>query len=61
MAVGGRGQQRARILRMGWLTTAVLVVLAVLFAVSGHWILTIVTALLAAAAGWVVTQMRAVR
>jgi hypothetical protein len=46
---------------MGWLVTVVLAVLAFLFAVSGHWVLTIVTALLAAAALWLVMQMRAVR
>ena len=57
----GRQQQRTRVLRVGWLVAAALVVLAIVFVLSGHWILTILTALVAIAAAWLVTQLRTVR
>jgi hypothetical protein len=46
---------------MAYLAAAVLVVLTLIFAIAGVWILAIITALLAVAAGWYVRQVRAVR
>jgi hypothetical protein len=57
----GRQQQRTRVLRIGWLVAAALVVIAILFVLGGHWILAILTAAVAVAAGWLVMQLRTVR
>jgi hypothetical protein len=57
----GRQQQRSRVLRIGWLVAAALVVIAILFALGGHWILAILTAAVAVAAVWLVMQLRTVR
>jgi low affinity Fe/Cu permease len=43
------------------LIAGALVVLSLLFAVSGHWVLTIITAVAATVAVWVLLQARAVR
>ena len=61
MATGGRAERRTQLLRMGYIAAAVLVVLTLIFAFAGSWILAIVAALLAAAALWYVRQVRAVR
>jgi hypothetical protein len=61
MAAGGRAQKRAQLLRIGYIVAAVTIVLAVLFALGGHWIWTIVFALFAAASIWYVRQVRAIR
>jgi hypothetical protein len=61
MAAGGRAQKRAQLLRLGYIVAAVTIVLALLFAIGGHWIWAIVFALLAAAAGWYVRQVRTLR
>jgi hypothetical protein len=61
MAAGGRAQKRAQMLRIGYIAAAVLIVLALLFAIGSHWIWAIIFALLAAAAVWFVRQARAVR
>jgi hypothetical protein len=61
MSVGGRGRTRDRILRRAALIAAVLVLLALLLLVSGHWVLGIIFAVAAAAAIWVFLQARTVR
>jgi hypothetical protein len=61
MSVGGRGRARDRIVRRAALIAAVLVLLALLLLVSGHWVLGIIFAVAAAAAIWVFLQARTVR
>jgi hypothetical protein len=61
MSVGGRGQARERILRRAGIVAAILVVLALLFLLTGHWILGILFGVLAAAGVWTFLQARSVR
>jgi hypothetical protein len=61
MSVGGRGRARDRVLRRAALIAAVLVLLALLLLVSGHWVLGVIFAVAAAAAIWVFLQARTVR
>lgn len=61
MSVGGRGQVRGRVLRRAGLIAGILVLLALLFLVSGHWVLAAIFAAAAAAAIWVFLQARTVR
>lgn len=61
MSVGGRGQVRERVLRRAALVAGVLVLLALLFLVSGHWVLGVLVAIPAAVAVWVFWQARGVR
>ncbi|HEU5362647.1 MAG TPA: hypothetical protein VFU56_04850 [Gaiellaceae bacterium] len=56
-----RAQARQRLLRRAALLAAVLVLLALIFLASGHWLLAIVFGLVAAAAIWAFLQVRAVR
>ena len=61
MSVGGRANARARVLRRAALIAGVLGLLALLFLLSGHWILAIVFGVVAVVAGWVFVQARTVR
>lgn len=61
MSVGGRANERGRILRRAALIAGVLVLLALLFLASGHWILALIVGVAAAAAIWVYLQARTVR
>jgi hypothetical protein len=61
MSVGGRGRVRERILRRAAAIAGVLVLLALVFLLSGHWVLAVVFGAAAAAAVWVFLQARAVR
>jgi hypothetical protein len=61
MSAGGRAGMRGRILRRAALIAGALVLLALLFLVSGHWILAIIFGLAAAVAIWFVLQARTVR
>jgi hypothetical protein len=61
MTVGGRGRARERVLRRAALIAGVLVLLALLFLASGHWILGVIVAAAAAAAIWFFLQARTVR
>lgn len=61
MSVGGRAQTRQRWLRRAGLIAAVLLLLALLFLGSGHWLLGIVFGIAGAAAVWVFLQLRSVR
>jgi len=59
--MGGRELTRQRMLRRAGVIAAVLVLLAFLFLISGHWLLGIVFAVVAVAAVWFFLQARAVR
>jgi uncharacterized membrane protein YdbT with pleckstrin-like domain len=61
VSVGGRSQVRGRFLRRAGIAAAALAVIALLFLAGGHWIIGIVLALAAAAAGWAFLQARSVR
>lgn len=61
MSVGGRGRMRERVLRRAALIAGVLVLLTLLFLVSGHWVLTVIFGAAAAVAIWVFLQARTVR
>jgi hypothetical protein len=61
MSVGGRAQERQRMLRRAGVIAAVLVILALLFLASGHWIIGIILGIAAVAGVWVFLQMRSVR
>ena len=61
MSAGGRGEARGRLVRRTGIAAAVLVIVALVFFASGHWILGLVFAAAAAAAVWVFVQARAVR
>ena len=61
MSFGGRARARGRILQRAALIAGALVVLALLFLISGHWVLAVITGALAAAAVWAFLQARAVR
>jgi len=61
MSAGGRGQTRQRMLRRGALIAGALVLLALLFLASGHWIIGLVLAAAAAVAVWLLLQARSVR
>jgi uncharacterized membrane protein YccC len=61
MSVGGRGRTRERMLRRGALIAGALVLLAILFLASSHWILGLVAAAAAAVAVWLLLQARSVR
>jgi hypothetical protein len=61
MSVGGRADVRARVLRRAALIGGVLGLLALLFLISGHWILAVIFGIPAAIAIWVFLQARTVR
>jgi hypothetical protein len=60
MSAGGRGEARRRLVRRSGAVAGVLVLLALIFLASGHWIIGIVLGAIAAAAVWVFLQARAV-
>lgn len=61
MSLGGRAGTRARILRRGGLVAGALVLLTLLFLLSGHWILAVIFGIAAAAAVWLFLQARTVQ
>ena len=61
MSIGGRAQMRGRILRRAGLIGGVLLLVALLFLITGHWLLGLIFAGVAAAAIWVFVQARSVR
>jgi hypothetical protein len=61
VSVGGRANMRERMLRRAALIGGVLVLLALLFLLSGHWVLAIIFGIPAAVAVWVFLQARTVR
>ena len=60
MSVGGRGQTRQRMLRRAGLVAGALVVVALLFLISGHWVLGIMFGVAAVVALWAFRQLRSV-
>jgi len=61
MSIDSRGQTRQRMLRRAGLIAGILVLIALLFLLTGHWILGVILGLVAAAAVWVFQQVRTVR
>ena len=61
MSMTGRGRERQRLVRRTGIGAAVLVVLALLFLLSGHLLIGLILAVAGAAAVWVFLQARAVR
>ena len=61
MSTGGRANARERVLRRAALIAAALVVLALVFLISGHWILAVIFGAAGAVAVWVFAQARTVR
>ena len=61
MSVGGRAGTRERLLRRAAWIAAALVLLTLLFLISGHWILAVIFGLAAAVAVWVFAQAQTVR
>jgi hypothetical protein len=58
---GGRAELRRRTLRWAALTAGVLVLLALVFLASGHWLLGVLFGVVAAAAVFMFVQFRTVR
>jgi hypothetical protein len=61
MSVRSREHTRQRMLRRGGLAAGGLTLVALLFLISGHWVLAVIFGVAAAAAVWVFWQARAVR
>jgi hypothetical protein len=61
MSVGGREGARQRMLRRAGFTAGVLALAALLFLVTGHWVLGVIFGAIAVAAIWVFMQARTVR
>jgi hypothetical protein len=61
MSVGGRANARGRVLRRAAMIAGVLVLLALLLLLSGHWVLGVIFGAAAVAAIWVYLQARTVR
>jgi hypothetical protein len=61
MSTGGRANARERVLRRAALIAAALVLLALLFLISGHWVLAVIFGVAGAVAVWVFSQARTVR
>ena len=61
MTAGGRSQTRVRMLRRMMLIAGALVLLTLLFVLTGHWILALVAGVPAAVAAWLFFQARSVR
>jgi hypothetical protein len=61
MSAGGRARTRSTFLRRALLVAGLFILLALLLLSSGHWILGIISAVIAVAAVWVYVQARSVR
>lgn len=61
MSTGDRTQTRQRLLRRAGVIVAVLVLLALVFLLSGHWILGVIFGAAAAVSIWLYLQVRTVR
>jgi len=61
MSVGGRAQTRQRMLRRAALVAGVLVLLALAFLITGHWVLGVIFGVVAVGAVLVFFQVRTVR
>jgi hypothetical protein len=61
MSAGGRARTRERFLRRGVLIAGALALLALILLLTGHLVLGVIFAAVAAAATWVFLQARSVR
>jgi hypothetical protein len=61
VSFGGRARARGLVLRRAAMIAAALVLLALLFLITGHWVLAIIVGVVAVAAVWVFLQARTVR
>jgi hypothetical protein len=61
MSAGGRAGARRRMLRRAGLLAGILALVALLFLISGHWVLGVIFGIAAAVAIWVFLQARSVR
>ena len=61
MSIGGRAQTRQRMLRRAALVVGILVLLALVLLVTGHWVLGLVFGVVGAVAVLVFFQLRTVR
>jgi len=61
MSVGGRAQTRQRMLRRAALIAGVLVLLALVLLITGHWVLGVIFGVVAVCAVLVFLQVRTVR
>jgi uncharacterized membrane protein len=61
MSTGGRASTRERFVRRAALIAGALVIVALLFFLTGHWIIGLIVAAAAAVALWVFFQVRTVR
>jgi len=61
MSFGARGVARQRVLRWVTIAAAILVVLALIFLLSGSWVLGIIFGALALGSIWLLLQLRSVR
>jgi hypothetical protein len=61
MSVGGRAQTRQRMLRRAALIAGILVLFALVFLITGHWVLGVIFGVVAVVAVLVFFQVRTVR
>jgi hypothetical protein len=61
MSAGGRARTRSTFLRRALIVAGLFIVLALLLLSAGHWILGIISAVIAIAAVWAYMQARSVR
>jgi uncharacterized membrane protein YccC len=61
MSISGRPQTRQRMLRRAGLIAGILVLLALVLLLTGHWVLGVILGVVAAVAVWVFLQVRTVR
>jgi hypothetical protein len=60
MSVSGRAQTRHSVLRRAGLIAGILVLVALVLLITGHWLLGVIFGVVAAAAIWVFLQLRTV-
>ena len=61
MSIDSRAQTRQHMLRRAGLIAGILVLVALVFLITGHWVLGVILGAVAAAAVWVFLQVRTVR
>jgi hypothetical protein len=61
MSTGGRARTRGRMLQRAGVVAGALVLLTLVFVVTGHWVLAIVAGVPTVVATWVFLQARTVR
>jgi uncharacterized membrane protein YccC len=61
MSIDSRGRTRRHMLRRAGLIAGILVLFALVFLITGHWVLGVIVGAVAAAAVWFFLQVRTVR